>query len=141
MGTGQHADTAGAGLASDPQSLAAPVLAAMLGVAGILAQEIAQPDVFWYTSGATVKSPIPILGLLAVEVRPTHQATLLPSYVFQLSLQQQTTTEECAGQALRGAQTGIHRSSVGAAIMLCAVLGHALRGDQEMAGLEEPWLR
>jgi len=45
---------------------------AMLGVAGILAQEIAQPDVFWYTSGATVKTPFPILGLLAFEFWAMH---------------------------------------------------------------------
>ena len=42
---------------------------AMLGVAGILAQEITHPEQFWYTSGAEVELPFNILGLLAFEVR------------------------------------------------------------------------
>ncbi|KAL6762567.1 light-harvesting chlorophyll-a/b protein of photosystem I [Haematococcus lacustris] len=45
---------------------------AMLATAGVLAQELAQPDVFWYTTGAQLKSPIPILGLLAVEFWAMH---------------------------------------------------------------------
>jgi len=45
---------------------------AMLAVAGILAQEIVRPDVFWYTTGAELKTPIPILGLLAFELWAMH---------------------------------------------------------------------
>lgn len=45
---------------------------AMLGVAGILAQEIVHPDVFWYTSGATMELPIPLPGLLAFELFVMH---------------------------------------------------------------------
>ena len=44
----------------------------MLGVAGILAQEITHPDVFWYTSGATLELPIPLPGLLAFELFVMH---------------------------------------------------------------------
>ncbi|KAI7843943.1 hypothetical protein COHA_002481 [Chlorella ohadii] len=45
---------------------------AMLGVAGILVQEIVKPDVFWYTSGATVELPFDITGLLAFELFVMH---------------------------------------------------------------------
>lgn len=44
----------------------------MLGVAGILVQEIVRPDVFWYTSGATVELPFNLAGLLAVELFLMH---------------------------------------------------------------------
>lgn len=45
---------------------------AMLGVAGILAQEITHPDVFWYTSGAEVKLPFNLAGLVAFELFAMH---------------------------------------------------------------------
>ena len=45
---------------------------AMLGVAGILAQEIVRPDVFWYTSGADLELPFNITGLLAFELFVMH---------------------------------------------------------------------
>lgn len=45
---------------------------AMLGVAGILVQEITHPDVFWYTSGATVELPFNLAGLLAFELFVMH---------------------------------------------------------------------
>jgi light-harvesting complex I chlorophyll a/b binding protein 4 len=40
---------------------------AMLAVAGILAQEIARPDVFWYDAPTKVDLPFNIVGLLAFE--------------------------------------------------------------------------
>ena len=43
----------------------------MLGVAGILVQEIVRPDIFWYTSGATIDLPN-LPGLLAVELFLMH---------------------------------------------------------------------
>jgi light-harvesting complex I chlorophyll a/b binding protein 4 len=45
---------------------------AMLGVAGILVQELVRPDVFWYTSGAELQLPFNITGLLAVELFVMH---------------------------------------------------------------------
>ncbi|KAG2502221.1 hypothetical protein HYH03_000707 [Edaphochlamys debaryana] len=45
---------------------------AMLGVAGILGQEIFNPSQFWYTAGAEVESPLGPLGLLAVEFFLMH---------------------------------------------------------------------
>jgi hypothetical protein len=45
---------------------------AMLGVAGILAQEVVHPDVFWYTSGATLDLPFNITGLVALELFAMH---------------------------------------------------------------------
>lgn len=45
---------------------------AMLGVAGILAQEITHPEVFWYTSGAEVKLPFNLAGLVAFELFVMH---------------------------------------------------------------------
>jgi len=40
---------------------------AMLAVAGILAQEIARPDIFWYDAPTKVDLPFNIVGLLAFE--------------------------------------------------------------------------
>eukprot|EP00199_Chlamydomonas_sp_CCMP681_P007099 CAMPEP_0119105646 /NCGR_PEP_ID=MMETSP1180-20130426/3554_1 /TAXON_ID=3052 ORGANISM="Chlamydomonas cf sp, Strain CCMP681" /NCGR_SAMPLE_ID=MMETSP1180 /ASSEMBLY_ACC=CAM_ASM_000741 /LENGTH=266 /DNA_ID=CAMNT_0007090759 /DNA_START=39 /DNA_END=839 /DNA_ORIENTATION=+ len=67
------------GLGSSPESLAWFKEAervhcrwAMVGVAGILIGEIARPDVFWYTAGAKVETPFPILGLLAFEFWAMH---------------------------------------------------------------------
>lgn len=45
---------------------------AMLGVAGILAQELVRPDVFWYTSGATLDLPFDITGLVGFELFVMH---------------------------------------------------------------------
>eukprot|EP00889_Picochlorum_renovo_P000114 jgi/Picre1/27144/NNA_000113.t1 len=45
---------------------------AMLGVAGILAQEITHPEVFWYTSGADVELPFNLAGLAAFELFVMH---------------------------------------------------------------------
>ena len=44
----------------------------MLGVAGILVQEITHPDVFWYTSGATLELPFNLAGLIAFELFVMH---------------------------------------------------------------------
>jgi len=44
---------------------------AMLAVAGILGQEIARPDVFWYDT-YKLETPIPILGLVAFEFWAMH---------------------------------------------------------------------
>lgn len=67
------------GLGSNPEKLAwfkeserVHARWAMLGVAGVLGQEILKPDVFWYTAGAKVETPFPILGLLAFEFWAMH---------------------------------------------------------------------
>jgi light-harvesting complex I chlorophyll a/b binding protein 4 len=44
----------------------------MLAVAGILAQEILRPEVFWYTAPTQVEAPIPYQGLLAFEIWAMH---------------------------------------------------------------------
>lgn len=45
---------------------------AMLGVAGILGQEIIRPDVFWYEAATKVDLPINPLGLVAFEAFAMH---------------------------------------------------------------------
>lgn len=40
-------------------------------------QEIVKPDVFWYTSGATVELPFDITGLVAFELFVMHVSCLL----------------------------------------------------------------
>jgi len=45
---------------------------AMLGVAGVLAQELVAPDQFWYTSSAKMELPFPIMGLVAFEFWAMH---------------------------------------------------------------------
>ncbi|EFN58886.1 hypothetical protein CHLNCDRAFT_29899 [Chlorella variabilis] len=45
---------------------------AMLGVAGILVQELVRPDVFWYTSAVDVELPFDITGLVAFELFVMH---------------------------------------------------------------------
>ena len=44
----------------------------MLGVAGILAAEVARPDVFWYDAPTKVTLPFNIVGLLAFEFWAMH---------------------------------------------------------------------
>jgi len=67
------------GLGSNPESLkwfaeSERVHArwAMLAVAGILAQEIARPDIFWYDAPTKIDLPFNILGLLAFEFFAMH---------------------------------------------------------------------
>ena len=43
----------------------------MLGAAGVLAQNIVRPDLFWYDT-YKLETPIPIIGLLAVEFWAMH---------------------------------------------------------------------
>mmetsp|Transcript_38797 Transcript_38797/g.86291 ORF Transcript_38797/g.86291 Transcript_38797/m.86291 type:complete len:261 (+) Transcript_38797:104-886(+) len=45
---------------------------AMLGAAGVLAQEIARPDIFWYETAAKIDLPFNIVGLLAFEFWAMH---------------------------------------------------------------------
>jgi len=44
----------------------------MLGVAGILIQELVRPDVFWYDAATKTDSPFGIMGLLAFEFFAMH---------------------------------------------------------------------
>ncbi|KAL4440684.1 hypothetical protein ABPG77_000393 [Micractinium sp. CCAP 211/92] len=67
------------GLGADPERLkwfaeAERVHArwAMLGVAGILLQELTKPDVFWYTAPTQIDLPFDITGLLAFELFVMH---------------------------------------------------------------------
>lgn len=41
---------------------------AMLGAAGVLAQEIARPDIFWYETAVKIDLPFNIAGLVAFQV-------------------------------------------------------------------------
>jgi light-harvesting complex I chlorophyll a/b binding protein 4 len=45
---------------------------AMLGAAGVLAQEILRPDIFWYETATKVETPFGIVGLLAFEFWAMH---------------------------------------------------------------------
>ncbi|PSC72716.1 light-harvesting of photosystem I [Micractinium conductrix] len=45
---------------------------AMLGVAGIMAQELINPNQFWYTSSAEIELPYDITGLVAFELIVMH---------------------------------------------------------------------
>lgn len=49
---------------------------AMLGCAGVLAQEIVRPDVFWYTAPATIELPINFGGLVAFQIFVMHWTEL-----------------------------------------------------------------
>eukprot|EP00775_Hariotina_reticulata_P011970 gene11970-12113_t len=69
----------GEGLGANPESLkwfaeSERVHArwAMLAVAGILAQEIARPDIFWYDAPTKIDLPFNIVGLLAFEFFAMH---------------------------------------------------------------------
>lgn len=44
----------------------------MLCSVDMTVQEIVHPEQFWYTTGAELKSPIPIVGLLAFEFWAMH---------------------------------------------------------------------
>jgi len=45
---------------------------AMLGVAGIMLQELIRPDIFWYTAPTTIDLPFNITGLVAFELFAMH---------------------------------------------------------------------
>lgn len=41
---------------------------AMAAVAGILVQEVAKPETFWYSAASTVELPFPIIGIVAFQI-------------------------------------------------------------------------
>ncbi|MEW5315864.1 MAG: hypothetical protein WDW38_007265 [Sanguina aurantia] len=41
---------------------------AMAAVAGILVQEVAKPETFWYSAASTVELPFPIVGIVAFQI-------------------------------------------------------------------------
>ncbi|KAG1673212.1 hypothetical protein FOA52_013092 [Chlamydomonas sp. UWO 241] len=45
---------------------------AMMATAGVLAQEVVNPDVFWYSAATKVDSPLGIVGLLAIQFWSMH---------------------------------------------------------------------